>query len=104
AYASGATGATALASAKGIVQDGNAVARTGTAFATLGYATNVGGGGGKVPLGHLYQTLVWTTNANLVGVGGVYETVDNSGTINVAAAATAVAGTAALARATAIGV
>ncbi len=44
AYASGATAATAVASAQGIVQNGTALRTHVTGYATLGYATNMGNG------------------------------------------------------------
>ena len=103
AYASGATAATALANATGIHQHGNAMATSGTLTAELGYATNLGGQP-RLDIGHLYQTLVFTTNTVATPVGAVYETVTNSGSVTVNAAATAVAGSSAYASANAAGV
>ena len=109
AYASGATAAFAGAQAQGIVQGGTALSSHRTAYATLGYQTEISPGGGFhngvfVPQAHLYQTLVWTSSTAVTGVGAVYETVTNSGAVTVNAAATAVAGTSATASATATGV
>ena len=97
AYASGATGATAVASAQGIVQDGSAIAQYGTFTAELGYATNVGGGGGRSSARPPLPDAGLTGATNLIAtpVGAVYETVTNSGAVNVSAAATAVAGSSA---------
>ena len=79
-----------------------------TAYATLGYQTEISPGGGchnvsSYPQAHLYQTLVFD-HRRRCRLGAVYETVTNSGAVTVNAAATAVAGSSAYATATATGV